>query len=202
MFRSYVEPTLSLVLQLLLTVPPAIVDVHQCLGKCLSALITSVGPELQGGYCWALFVFNYVYFIFIIFIGDLFLELNISGSIPNYFSLLTMKPKFVSLPLFSILNELSSRCSYKWAFKWNINFKDLLRHIGECFKITKLVNFGFINSLIPFKKNYCLWLIGHINILTLSFNHSLTHSFTKSCLAHIITVLCIWIYSSQVTLVP
>ena len=48
MFRSYVEPTLSLVLQLLLTVPPAIVDVHQCLGKCLSALITSIGPELQG----------------------------------------------------------------------------------------------------------------------------------------------------------
>ncbi|GFO34553.1 heat repeat-containing protein 5b, partial [Plakobranchus ocellatus] len=48
MFRSYVEPTLSLVLQLLLSVPPAIVDVHQCLGKCLSALITSIGPELQG----------------------------------------------------------------------------------------------------------------------------------------------------------
>lgn len=48
MFRSYVEPTLSLVLQLLLTMPPAIVDVHQCLGKCLSALITSIGPELQG----------------------------------------------------------------------------------------------------------------------------------------------------------
>ncbi|KAK7105011.1 hypothetical protein V1264_019636 [Littorina saxatilis] len=47
MFRSYVEPTLSLVLQLLLTVPPATVDVHQCLGKCLSALITSIGPELQ-----------------------------------------------------------------------------------------------------------------------------------------------------------
>ncbi|XP_052827932.1 HEAT repeat-containing protein 5B [Octopus bimaculoides] len=48
MFRGYVEPTLSLVLQLLLTVPPATVDVHQCLGKCLSALITSIGPELQG----------------------------------------------------------------------------------------------------------------------------------------------------------
>jgi hypothetical protein len=47
MFRGYVEPTLSLVLQLLLTVPPATVDVHQCLGKCLSALITSIGPELQ-----------------------------------------------------------------------------------------------------------------------------------------------------------
>ena len=48
MFRSYVEPTLSLVLQLLLTVPPSSVDVHQCLGKCLSALITSIGPEFQG----------------------------------------------------------------------------------------------------------------------------------------------------------
>lgn len=48
MYRSYVEPTLSLVLQLLLSVPPSIVDVHQCLGKCLSALITSIGPELQG----------------------------------------------------------------------------------------------------------------------------------------------------------
>ncbi|CAL1542615.1 unnamed protein product [Lymnaea stagnalis] len=48
MYRSYVEPTLSLVLQLLLSVPPATVDVHQCLGKCLSALITSIGPELAG----------------------------------------------------------------------------------------------------------------------------------------------------------
>lgn len=48
MYRSYVEPTLSLVLQLLLSVPPAIIDVHQCLGKCLSALITSIGPELAG----------------------------------------------------------------------------------------------------------------------------------------------------------
>ncbi|KAI8784582.1 HEAT repeat-containing protein 5B-like isoform X1 [Biomphalaria glabrata] len=48
MYRSYVEPTLSLVLQLLLSVPPAIIDVHQCLGKCLSALITSIGPELSG----------------------------------------------------------------------------------------------------------------------------------------------------------
>ena len=48
MFRSYVEPTLSLVLQLLLSVPPSSVDVHQCLGKCLAALITTIGPELQG----------------------------------------------------------------------------------------------------------------------------------------------------------
>lgn len=48
MFRSYVEPTLSLVLQLLLSVPPSHVDVHQCMGKCLAALITTIGPELQG----------------------------------------------------------------------------------------------------------------------------------------------------------
>jgi len=48
MFRSYVEPTLTLVLQLMFTVPPANVDVHQCLGKCLAALITTIGPELQG----------------------------------------------------------------------------------------------------------------------------------------------------------
>ena len=48
MFRGYVEPTLSLVLQLLLSVPPSNVDVHQCLGKCLAALITTIGPELQG----------------------------------------------------------------------------------------------------------------------------------------------------------
>ncbi len=48
MFRSYVEPTLSLVLQLLLSVPPSHIDVHQCLGKCLGALITTIGPELQG----------------------------------------------------------------------------------------------------------------------------------------------------------
>ena len=47
MFRGFVEPTLSLVLQLLLGVPPSNVDVHQCLGKCLAALITTLGPELQ-----------------------------------------------------------------------------------------------------------------------------------------------------------
>ena len=48
MFRSYVEPSLTLVLQLMFSVPPANVDVHQCLGKCLAALITTIGPELQG----------------------------------------------------------------------------------------------------------------------------------------------------------
>ncbi|CAH1791410.1 unnamed protein product [Owenia fusiformis] len=48
MYRGYVEPSLSLVLQLLLSVPPSNIDVHQCLGKCLAALITTIGPELQG----------------------------------------------------------------------------------------------------------------------------------------------------------
>ncbi|KAJ9574541.1 hypothetical protein L9F63_008280 [Diploptera punctata] len=48
MFRGYVEPTLSLALKLLLNVPQSYVDVHQCIGKVLSALITTVGPELQG----------------------------------------------------------------------------------------------------------------------------------------------------------
>uniref|UniRef100_A0A7N9AY15 HEAT repeat-containing protein 5B n=1 Tax=Mastacembelus armatus TaxID=205130 RepID=A0A7N9AY15_9TELE len=47
MYRGYVEPTLSLVLTLLLTVPPSHTEVHQCLGRCLGALITTVGPELR-----------------------------------------------------------------------------------------------------------------------------------------------------------
>ena len=67
MFRGYVEPTLSLVLQLLLSVPPSIVDVHQCLGKCLSALITSIGPELQGRYhCNTTLTYRYRYLKFLI----------------------------------------------------------------------------------------------------------------------------------------
>ncbi|XP_057651452.1 HEAT repeat-containing protein 5B [Diorhabda carinulata] len=48
MFRGYVEPSLSLLLKLLLNVPQSHIDVHQCIGKVLSALITTVGPELQG----------------------------------------------------------------------------------------------------------------------------------------------------------
>lgn len=47
MFRSYVEPTLGLCLKLLLSTPPTVVDVSQCVGKLVSALITTVGPELQ-----------------------------------------------------------------------------------------------------------------------------------------------------------
>lgn len=48
MFRGYVEPSLSLALKLLLFVPQSYIDVHQCIGKVLSALITTIGPELQG----------------------------------------------------------------------------------------------------------------------------------------------------------
>lgn len=47
MFRGYVEATLSLSLKLLLTVPQSNMDVHQCVGRVLNALITTVGPELQ-----------------------------------------------------------------------------------------------------------------------------------------------------------
>uniref|UniRef100_F1KQ33 HEAT repeat-containing protein 5B n=1 Tax=Ascaris suum TaxID=6253 RepID=F1KQ33_ASCSU len=47
MFRGYVEPSLSLCLKLLLNTPAANVDVLQCVGKLVSALITTVGPELQ-----------------------------------------------------------------------------------------------------------------------------------------------------------
>ncbi|EDV23758.1 uncharacterized protein TRIADDRAFT_26322 [Trichoplax adhaerens] len=47
MFRSYVEPTLNMVRLLLLSTSLADVEVYQCLGKCLAAMITTVGPELQ-----------------------------------------------------------------------------------------------------------------------------------------------------------
>ncbi|XP_031626262.1 HEAT repeat-containing protein 5B isoform X2 [Contarinia nasturtii] len=47
MFRGYVEHTLSLSIKLLLTVPQSC-DVHQCIGRVLSAIITTMGPELQG----------------------------------------------------------------------------------------------------------------------------------------------------------
>ena len=56
MFRGYVEPTLSLALTLLLNVPHSYIDVHQCIGKVLSALITTIGPELQGTQCTQLII--------------------------------------------------------------------------------------------------------------------------------------------------
>ncbi|XP_051881474.1 HEAT repeat-containing protein 5A isoform X2 [Pristis pectinata] len=48
MYNTHVESSLSLVTLLLLSVPPAHAEVHQSLGRCLNALITTLGPELQG----------------------------------------------------------------------------------------------------------------------------------------------------------
>ena len=48
MFANYLELTMNLILSLLLNTPPSLIDVHQCLGKVLGALITTLGPELQG----------------------------------------------------------------------------------------------------------------------------------------------------------
>ncbi|XP_005377017.1 PREDICTED: HEAT repeat-containing protein 5A isoform X4 [Chinchilla lanigera] len=47
LFYVHVEPTLSLIIMLLLNVPPTHAEVHQSLGRCLNALITTLGPELQ-----------------------------------------------------------------------------------------------------------------------------------------------------------
>lgn len=47
MFRPYVEPTLSQCLKILLVLPPSLIDVYQSIGKCLSAIITTIGPEFQ-----------------------------------------------------------------------------------------------------------------------------------------------------------
>ncbi|KAM4625645.1 HEAT repeat-containing protein 5A [Polymixia lowei] len=48
LYRSHAEPTFTLVLRLLLTTPPTHPEVHHSLGRCLHALITSLGPDLQG----------------------------------------------------------------------------------------------------------------------------------------------------------
>lgn len=48
MFRGYVDGTLLLCVKLLLSVSESNVDVHQCIGRVLNALITTMGPELQG----------------------------------------------------------------------------------------------------------------------------------------------------------
>ncbi|XP_078491480.1 HEAT repeat-containing protein 5B-like [Ciona intestinalis] len=47
MFRSFVEPALQVVLTLFLQVAPHHIQVHRCLGRCLSALVTTIGPEMQ-----------------------------------------------------------------------------------------------------------------------------------------------------------
>lgn len=71
MYRGYVEPTLSLVLTLLLTVPPSHTEVHQCLGRCLGALITTVGPELQGK-VWLNGLYFWVFNKFLLYLDSLF----------------------------------------------------------------------------------------------------------------------------------
>ncbi|KAJ8391412.1 hypothetical protein AAFF_G00090420 [Aldrovandia affinis] len=48
LYLGHVEPTVSLVLRLLLSVPPTHVEVTQSLGRCLTGLITTLGPDLQG----------------------------------------------------------------------------------------------------------------------------------------------------------
>ncbi|KAM8782703.1 HEAT repeat-containing protein 5A isoform 3-T3 [Rhynchonycteris naso] len=48
LYYMHVEPTLSLIIMLLLNVPTTHAEVHQSLGRCLNALITTLGPELQG----------------------------------------------------------------------------------------------------------------------------------------------------------
>ncbi|KAF2363792.1 Armadillo-type fold [Trinorchestia longiramus] len=45
MFSSYVDPSLNLLLDLLLSCSSS--EVQHCIGKCLQALITTIGPELQ-----------------------------------------------------------------------------------------------------------------------------------------------------------
>jgi len=54
MFRGFVEPALAAALRLLLETPPSFVDVYRGVGKLLSSLITTIGPELQVfGFIWS-----------------------------------------------------------------------------------------------------------------------------------------------------
>ena len=45
--RDFVEPTLSCVIKLLLSTPASMVEVLVCLGRLLSGIITTLGPELS-----------------------------------------------------------------------------------------------------------------------------------------------------------
>ena len=47
LFRNFVDSTLSLLVSLLLHVNTISIDMYRCLGNCLSALLTTLGPELQ-----------------------------------------------------------------------------------------------------------------------------------------------------------
>ncbi|KAM3594589.1 uncharacterized protein V6R79_010326 [Siganus canaliculatus] len=48
LYRAHAEPSFALVLRLLLLAPPTHPEVHLSLGRCLHALITCLGPDLQG----------------------------------------------------------------------------------------------------------------------------------------------------------
>uniref|UniRef100_A0A8C2ZB38 HEAT repeat containing 5A n=1 Tax=Cyclopterus lumpus TaxID=8103 RepID=A0A8C2ZB38_CYCLU len=48
LYRTHAEPSFTLVLRLLLAAPPTHPEVHRSLGRCLHALITCLGPDLQG----------------------------------------------------------------------------------------------------------------------------------------------------------
>ncbi|CAK6980082.1 HEAT repeat-containing protein 5A isoform X4 [Scomber scombrus] len=48
LYRSHAEPSFTLVLRLLLSASPTHPEVHHSLGRCLHALITCLGPDLQG----------------------------------------------------------------------------------------------------------------------------------------------------------
>ncbi|XP_058254714.1 HEAT repeat-containing protein 5A isoform X3 [Hemibagrus wyckioides] len=48
LYHSHMEASLTLILHLLLTTPHTHVEVQQSLGRYLSALITSLGPDIQG----------------------------------------------------------------------------------------------------------------------------------------------------------
>uniref|UniRef100_A0A8C2D665 HEAT repeat-containing protein 5A n=1 Tax=Cyprinus carpio TaxID=7962 RepID=A0A8C2D665_CYPCA len=48
LYHSHLEASFTLVLRLLLSTPHTHVEVQQSLGRCLNALITSMGPDLQG----------------------------------------------------------------------------------------------------------------------------------------------------------
>ncbi|XP_044231866.1 HEAT repeat-containing protein 5A isoform X2 [Thunnus albacares] len=48
LYRAHAEPSFTLVLRLLLSTSPTHPEVHHSLGRCLHALITCLGPDLQG----------------------------------------------------------------------------------------------------------------------------------------------------------
>ncbi|TDG98505.1 hypothetical protein EPR50_G00201100 [Perca flavescens] len=48
LYRAHAEPSFTLVLRLLLSAPPTHPEVHLSLARCLHALITCLGPDLQG----------------------------------------------------------------------------------------------------------------------------------------------------------